>query len=596
LALSPSGKYLATAWPGGVDLWDLKSGKRTWRLPGHCKDRIAPFMDQGNGIAALAWSPGDRWLASLAANDTIKVWDTVTGKEALSFDLDNVGFQQPVVPESDVELSWSADGGRLAAVTGHDQLVRVWEIPTGKIVNAFLLFPRGGLPATLSPDGTQLASALSAGGLALWDVATGREIKSIPLNRPTVGGGGELSWSPDGRRVLFGTSIWDLETGSLLSVDAPHSVTQSAWDIEGKRILVFHRDPGTVKAFDAATGKETKDYARSFDSTAKARHIAWNKDGPQMAVAHEIHWTPNGPRLVVQAGSNEVEVSADDGFVELVDLDTGRSRFTAKPPLGESVAPPDPVWAIAWKPDGSELATVHRDGFIRTWDAVTGRQLRRLPIGATPFSLPPHPVVTGALEWAPDGKSLAYGGEVWDLTADAKGRTWRVGSDALNAICLLSLAWSPDGRRLATLGNRGRKAVAQVWEASTGKELFSWDIDGLAGAGAAGLVVWSPDGKRVAAGVQSVHVWDADKGQEVFELTGPTAPLARVEWSDDGRRIIARTPPRDKADAPPQELVVWDADTGAQVLTVYGPSAGVLAAPGWQWSAMYIQRITPGKD
>ena len=367
-----------------------------------------------------------------------------------------------------------------------------------------------------------------------------------------------------------------------------------------------------VTSLDADTGHVIKDYdpARALPGTPAS--VVWTKGGPQLAIAYGIRWTPKGPRLERQAGPNTIgETSADDGVVELVDLDKGESRFTAKEPPGESPATPrDPVWAIAWKPDGAELATVHVDGFVRTWDAVAGRQLRRLPIDST-FFLPQFPIglVTGALAWAPDGKSMAYirkdSVEIWELTEDAKGRTWRVGSATPNAIHLLSLAWSPDSRRLATLADRVQNAVVQVWEASTGKELFSWNLGGQTAAGTVGLIAWSPDGKRVAAGVKSVHVWDVDKGQEVFELSGPTGALARVEWSDDGGRIAARTPPPDKPNDPRQELVVWDADTGAQVLAVHGPAAGVLPGPGWTWSAtaptsgdnaVRIVNTAPGKD
>ncbi len=612
LALSPSGKYLATAWVDkvlsangrlpaadseGIDLWDLGSGKRIWRLPGHAKDSAGIVSDSANRVAVLAWSPNDRWLASLASNGTIKVWDPVAGKEAVSFDLGGVA--------GPVSLSWSGDGGRLAACTGPiENTARIWEIPTGKSVNTFQV---KGTPAVLSPDGEQLAgSGWPQAEAKVWDVGAGREVSTVP-NKPNQSESASmLRWSLDGRRVFYSSGkcrVWDLKTGSTTDVPAP--AWDACWDPEGKRLLV-QAGLNEVQAFDADTGQRIKDYSQVPRPLGRPISMVWTKDGPQVAFPRGIQWTPTGPLIGGKPG-------ADEGVVQLVNLDKGESRFVAKPPPGESwPPPPDPVWDMAWKPDGAELAAVHEDGCLRTWDAVTGRPLRRLPIDASLLAAPnapPYPVVAGALAWAPDGKSLAYartnGIEFWDLTGEEKGRTWPAGSDPSDAVRLLSLAWSPDGRRLATLANRGRDAVAEVWEASTGKELFSRDVDGQAGAGAAGLVAWSPDGNRLAAGVRSVHVWDIAKGREVLELTGLTGSLARVEWSDDGRRVIARTPPPEKADDPSQDLVVWDADTGAQVVAVHGPAAGVLAGPGWQWSAtaptigndvVRIQKIASGQD
>jgi WD40 repeat protein len=294
---------------------------------------------------------------------------------------------------------------------------------------------------------------------------------------------------------------------------------------EGTRLLLVQGQTG-LSAFEADTGKLIKDYGQAPGLPGRPLQILWTKDGPQLAVAHAVQLTPKGLRLSVQTGPHSVgEASADQGMVEFVDLDKRKSRFTAKPAGNEAYAPqPDPVWAMAWKPDGSELATIHEDGYLRIWDAVTCRSLRRLKLAANfngVYAVPPYPIVTGTLTWASDGKSLAYAREnrvqIWDLAEEGKSRTWLAGADAPGVVRLLSLAWSPDGRRVAALANRGRNAVAKVWEASTGKELNSWEIDGQAGDGVAGLVAWSPDGKHVAAGVRSVHVWDVDKGQEVLE-------------------------------------------------------------------------------
>jgi hypothetical protein len=66
---------------------------------------------------------------------------------------------------------------------------------------------------------------------------------------------------------------------------------------------------------------------------------------------------------------------------------------------------------------------------------------------------------------------------------------------------VLSVAYSPDGKRLASAGFRG---TVKVWDAQTGQELLS-----LKGAGAYGNgVAFSPDGKRLAFGNRT---WDDTK-------------------------------------------------------------------------------------
>jgi hypothetical protein len=95
-----------------------------------------------------------------------------------------------------------------------------------------------------------------------------------------------------------------------------------------------------------------------------------------------------------------------------------------------------------------------------------------------------------------------------------------------------SVAWSPDGKRLAT-GSWDQ--TAKVWDAATGEELLS-----LKGHTNAVLsVAWSPDGKRLATGSkdQTAKVWDAASGQETLTLKGHTDSVDSVAWSPDGRRL-----------------------------------------------------------
>src|SRR5262249_947754 len=75
-----------------------------------------------------------------------------------------------------------------------------------------------------------------------------------------------------------------------------------------------------------------------------------------------------------------------------------------------------------------------------------------------------------------------------------------------------ALAWTPDGRRLAS---GGFDATIRIWDAATGRQTLSIAApDG----GVLGLA-WSPDGRRLAAGnwrEQTVTVWDPATGKEVL--------------------------------------------------------------------------------
>jgi WD40 repeat protein len=54
-------------------------------------------------------------------------------------------------------------------------------------------------------------------------------------------------------------------------------------------------------------------------------------------------------------------------------------------------------------------------------------------------------------------------------------------------------------------------------------------------------MVWSPDGKRIASGSEdnTVQVWDASTGKNLFTYRGHTSAVNVVAWSPDGKRIAS---------------------------------------------------------
>jgi WD40 repeat protein len=127
-----------------------------------------------------------------------------------------------------------------------------------------------------------------------------------------------------------------------------------------------------------------------------------------------------------------------------------------------------------------------------------------------------------------------------------------------------AIAWSPDGRRLATAHkpadlNAPANAEVRIWDAASGEGLFTFRFDPRFPVASGSVpLAFSPDGERIA--VQSgktVKIWDVAAQKEVLTLPGQTSgPLA---WSTDGRRLAVLA----TAEHNETRIVIHDARTGA---------------------------------
>ncbi|HSR22257.1 MAG TPA: AAA family ATPase, partial [Candidatus Eisenbacteria bacterium] len=97
---------------------------------------------------------------------------------------------------------------------------------------------------------------------------------------------------------------------------------------------------------------------------------------------------------------------------------------------------------------------------------------------------------------------------------------------------LWDVAWSPDGRLLAT---SSEDRTAGIWDAETGRRLLALEghEEGVLG------VAWSPDGGRLAtcSRDRTVRVWDGRLGVELASLAQEARPRA-VAWSPDGCALV----------------------------------------------------------
>ncbi len=184
---------------------------------------------------------------------------------------------------------------------------------------------------------------------------------------------------------------------------------------------------------------------------------------------------------------------------------------------------------------GAEIAVIRRWIGEGARDDTPAAARLRYDRDHPPVYLRP-PVIT-AIDYAPDGQTLAVGGfhEVLLWKAD--------GSELLARLIGLSeriesVRFSPDGKRLAVTGGLpARMGEVQVWDVEGRKLALSVPItfDTVYGA------CWSPDGSKIALGCgdNSVRAVDASTGEQVLFMGSHNDWALETTFSVDGSHLIS---------------------------------------------------------
>jgi len=326
-----------------------------------------------------------------------------------------------------------------------------------------------------------------------------------------------MAWSPDSRRIASSgnqVKVWDATTGGNVFTYTPHvgdPVLNVQWAPDGKRIA---STTSVVEVWNATTGQVSMTYSPIAQQamlapgafTKSPLASTGNKtflinQAPQQMLSgggelYALAWSPDGTSIATVASDNSPNGTINDYSIQVWNVSTGalRARY-----VGDT----DSVFDVAFSPNGKFLASASRDKTVRVWNVAT-RQLM--------YTYRGHRDGVGSVVWSPDSTRIASADwqgvvHIWDATTGTHDVTYRQAANGG-----VSLAWSPDGKRIVSAGGPD----VQIWDAATGTHLFTYQGHHIQGSHAGVTnAIWSPDGKYIASsdvsdlggGNATVKVW-----------------------------------------------------------------------------------------
>ncbi|WP_019891063.1 hypothetical protein [Streptomyces purpureus] len=577
LAVSPDGRRAVVEKDGVAYLWDLASGRSLG-------EAVPATAWEFSNVGEFEFGRSGRTLVftEMGGEDPqeprVRVWD-IEQRRLLA------DRPMPLQPDDDSGDAWnythvvSADDSLLAScVTGRP--VELWDLRRDRRLRggwekAAGAVNCGSSEMTLAPDGRRLALTNGTGSV-VWDVRTGRRTATLAhqnLSRAEFSAGGAFLVATDEKEIL----LWRLgvdgpvfrhalgnETAGAFRIDRTgRTLTYLTGATQGiVRTLDLGPAVGTVWGASATVRAELSPDGRLLATVrhGKDRNSVRLTDVRTRRTVADLPTVPcptdSDPAVAPDGGCAASELTAfspDGRYFAYGAIGTGPRRpvsvIDTRDPRRTTVLPLAPapdatngdIGDLVLGPGGTRLyATRTSDGErIEVWDVRRRIRVRQLVSGQGDISSFQEEGRAAAVR--PDGRLLAAAARWGPLAWISDPDTRRATHPLLTPTLTTTIAFSPDGKRLAAGDTQGN---VTLWDGEVARSIAEFTPSGAEGASPVRALAFSPDGTLLAAGddLGGLRLWEAT-GSGGPPLGSPLStggdPILSLAFSADGTRLHA---------------------------------------------------------